>query len=60
MGATITPGDNASVACEVCLKKIPRSEAGIAEAEDCVLYFCGLDCYRQWRRAGVAAAATED
>jgi YHS domain-containing protein len=28
--------------------EIPPSEAHCAEAEDYVLYFCGLDCYREW------------
>ena len=49
MGATVTPVDTGNVECEVCLKKIPHSEAGIVEANDYVMYFCGLDCYRQWR-----------
>ena len=49
MAATATPVDTASVECKVCLKEIPHSEAGIVEAEDYVMYFCGLDCYRQWR-----------
>ena len=37
------------VACEVCLKKIPVSEAQSAEATDYVAYFCGLDCYDKWK-----------
>lgn len=37
------------VACEVCLKKIPISEAQSEEATDYVAYFCGLDCYDQWK-----------
>lgn len=37
-----------TVPCEVCLKEIPRSEAVNAEAEDYVVHFCGLDCYRAW------------
>lgn len=37
------------VACEVCLKKIPVSEAQSEEASDYVAYFCGLDCYDQWK-----------
>ena len=51
MNAVVNEIDTGSVACEICLKEIPQSEAGIVEAEDCVLYFCGLDCYRQWREA---------
>ncbi|MDH5534018.1 MAG: DUF3330 domain-containing protein [Betaproteobacteria bacterium] len=37
------------VPCEVCLKEIPASEAKVAEATDYVLYFCGIDCYVQWK-----------
>lgn len=38
------------VACEICLKEVPISEATVPEAMDYVLYFCGLDCYEQWKR----------
>jgi len=37
-----------TVACEVCLKEIPASEASSEEATDYVIYFCGLDCYQTW------------
>ena len=37
------------VACEVCLKEVPRSEAKVPEAADYVMYFCGLECYAKWR-----------
>lgn len=37
------------VACEICLKEIPVSEAKIDEASDYVAYFCGLDCYTEWK-----------
>ncbi len=36
------------VACEVCMKEIPASEAKSDEATDYVIYFCGLDCYAHW------------
>jgi hypothetical protein len=49
MGAADTTSNIMSVECEVCLKEIPHSEAGVVEANDYVMYFCGLDCYRQWR-----------
>lgn len=39
---------HATVSCEVCLKEIPKSLAHIEEAEDYVLYFCGLDCFDKW------------
>ncbi len=43
------PDDTQVVSCEVCLRTVPLSEADIVEAEDYVAYFCGLDCYDQWR-----------
>ena len=51
MSAVVTPIEAGRVACEICLKEIPHSEAGIVEANDYVMYFCGLECYRQWRAA---------
>jgi hypothetical protein len=42
------PEEPLTVPCEVCLKEIPRSEALNSEAEDYVVHFCGLDCYRAW------------
>jgi len=37
------------VACEVCLKEIPLSEAKSDEASDYVRHFCGLECYARWK-----------
>ncbi len=37
------------VPCEVCLREIPVSEAKTAEAVDYVVYFCGIDCYVEWK-----------
>lgn len=48
------------VACAVCLKEVPQSEATVAEAADYVVHFCGLDCYQQWKNArGETAGAGE-
>jgi len=33
----------------MCLKEVPRSEAAVPEATDYVVYFCGLDCYQEWK-----------
>ena len=41
------------VACEICLKEIPVSEASSCEASDYVVHFCGLDCYEKWRKQDV-------
>ena len=50
---TMTTGDKrvelGRVACEICLKEVPRSEATVPEATDYVAYFCGLDCYEKWK-----------
>jgi hypothetical protein len=43
------PIDVERVACEVCLKEVPKSEATVPEATDYVVYFCGLDCYERWK-----------
>lgn len=38
------------VACAVCLKEVPISEATVPEALDYVVHFCGLGCYEQWKK----------
>lgn len=43
------PVNTECVACEVCMKEVPRSEAIIPEAVGYVVYFCGLDCYEKWK-----------
>ena len=44
--------DAALVACEVCLREVPLSEAMAAECTDYFTYFCGLECYEQWKHRG--------
>jgi hypothetical protein len=41
------------VRCEICRKEVPASEAIVPEAIDYLLFFCGLDCYAQWREQHV-------
>ena len=41
--------DDEMIECSVCLKEVPKSEAKIAEAQDYVQYFCGLECYTKWQ-----------
>lgn len=48
IGAT-TSAQQDLVCCEMCLKEVPKSEAAVPEATDYVLYFCGLECYQQWK-----------
>lgn len=49
MTTTAKPPDAERVACEICLKEIPRSEAMVGEATDYVAHFCGLECYERWK-----------
>ncbi len=37
------------VACETCLKEIPRSVAQSHEGADYTYHFCGGECYERWR-----------
>lgn len=37
------------VACEICCKEVPLTVAQTPEAVDYVTYFCGLECYVQWK-----------
>jgi hypothetical protein len=53
------PAKVEQVACEVCLKEVPKSEATVPEATDYVLYFCGLDCYEKWKASGGSAKVRE-
>ncbi|OGA46614.1 MAG: hypothetical protein A3F74_25305 [Betaproteobacteria bacterium RIFCSPLOWO2_12_FULL_62_58] len=55
MEKTTQPAEPEKVKCEVCLKEILRSEAKSAEAVEYVAYFCGLDCYKQWKANSQAA-----
>lgn len=43
--------DNELIACQVCLKEIPRSVAQSEEGVDYVYYFCGDACYQEWLAA---------
>ena len=43
------PASEEKVACEVCLKEVPVSEAKSDEARDYVAHFCGLECYSKWQ-----------
>jgi hypothetical protein len=47
------------VACEVCLREVPRSQAVVPESADYVAYFCGLECFEKWRQLGATDAAPE-
>jgi len=53
------PADPQGVFCEVCLKRVAKSEALTAEGRDFVAYFCSNACYHRWQgpRAPQAPAA---
>lgn len=36
------------IACEVCLKEVPRSVAKSHEGAEYVYHFCGAQCYQEW------------
>ena len=42
--------DPVHVACGVCLREVPYTEAQHDEGSDYVLHFCGLECYKIWRK----------
>jgi len=55
MGTTTKPADSSVVACDVCLKQVPASEATVPEAADYFVHFCGLACYEKWKKLPDAA-----
>ena len=52
--------DDEIIACEICMKEIPASEAKSDEASDYVRYFCGLDCYERWSNQDSHKASNSD
>jgi hypothetical protein len=44
------PLDAERIACEICLKEVPLSEATVPEGTDYFVHFCGLDCFQAWQR----------
>lgn len=48
---TCTLGDECNnESCYTCLKEVPKSAANTFEGRDYIRYFCGHDCYDQWRK----------
>jgi len=43
---SIKPGN---VTCNICLTEIPESVAMSSEADEYTQFFCGIECYTQWR-----------
>lgn len=54
------PLEQERVACEVCMKEVPISEATVPEATDYVVHFCGLDCYQKWKTQGATPEASAE
>ena len=46
------------VTCVVCAIEVPLDEAIVPEVADCLVYFCGLDCYARWRSAAATSFPT--
>jgi hypothetical protein len=44
------PPEVEMVACDICHKEVPLSEAKVPYAADYVAHFCGLECYDKWRK----------
>ncbi len=52
-GAVMQCSDDAgcvTLNCAVCLKEVPADAIRLADAQDYVLHFCGLDCLEAWRK----------
>jgi hypothetical protein len=52
--------DPQSVFCEVCLKRVPLSEALMSEMRDGTAYFCSAGCYERWHGEHPAEPPTHD
>jgi hypothetical protein len=48
MTATEKRFDEELIACEICLKEVPITEATNPEATDYVVHYYGLECYERW------------
>ena len=52
MATSDKPGEVKHIACEMCLKEVPITEAKVPEATDYFVHFCGLECYEKWKSQG--------
>ncbi|MHB1353119.1 MAG: DUF3330 domain-containing protein [Thiobacillus sp.] len=57
-GAVVAPcsdDDTCEISqCELCLKELPTDAVKIADAQDYVHHFCGLDCLAAWQKRAKA------
>ncbi len=42
------PNPPETISCTACMRDIPKSAAKSVESAGYTLYFCGLECYREW------------
>lgn len=42
--------DYSIIPCEVCLKEVPQDLAETENANEYILYFCGLECHGIWKK----------
>lgn len=52
MATNDKPTPTERVACEMCLKEVPVTEATQPEAADYFVHFCGLACFEKWKNLG--------
>ena len=50
MAIPIRPAEEKKVACEICLNEVPISSAKNEEVQDYVIYFCGIECFGEWKQ----------
>ena len=48
------------VNCAVCLKEVPADAIKQMDAQDYVLYFCGLDCLEMWQKQAAVRSRQPD
>lgn len=47
------------LACDVCLAQVPLDANGLADVQDYIQHFCGLDCLEQWRGQAAQSGVQE-
>ncbi len=52
MATSDKPVEVPLIACEMCMKEVPATEATSSEAMDYVAHFCGLECFEKWKKQG--------
>lgn len=59
MAEELRPELPPKVNCSTCGKEVPRAEAKSAEAQDYMMYFCGMDCFRHWQKESGSNAQSD-